>query len=50
LFDSTPLPDEKNVMDMFCNLLQKKLVLKETNQTLLYFIIALSLKLRTKSN
>ncbi len=35
LFDSIALPDEKNVMDMFCNLLQKKLILKENELDLI---------------
>jgi saccharopine dehydrogenase-like NADP-dependent oxidoreductase len=35
LFDNTPLPDENNVMDMFCNLLQKKLILKENELDLI---------------
>jgi len=35
LFNAAPLPDENNVMDMFCALLQKKLVLKENELDLI---------------
>jgi saccharopine dehydrogenase-like NADP-dependent oxidoreductase len=35
LFDSLPLPKETNVMDIFCNLLQKKLVFKDNELDLI---------------
>ncbi|GAK55217.1 probable saccharopine reductase [Candidatus Vecturithrix granuli] len=35
LFDDTPLPDENNVMDMFCALLQKKLSMASDDADLL---------------
>jgi saccharopine dehydrogenase-like NADP-dependent oxidoreductase len=35
LFDPAPLPPENNVMDIFCALLQKKLVLKENELDLI---------------
>lgn len=35
LFDDTPLPDENNVMDMFCALLQKKLAMASDDADLI---------------
>lgn len=35
LFDDTPLPDENNVMDMFCALLQKKLAMANDDADLI---------------
>jgi len=35
LFEPVPLPPENNVMDMFCYLLQKKLILKENDLDLI---------------